>query len=160
MDAVHELADRIGNSADLGVEVLRAAGAIWNPPVQLDWNGEQFLDTLSALTALLSLAFVFVENLAYLNEQVRAVRTFWDNSNTIHRVMMLLHLFTGLAQTNFPGLVSQGWAYLMQGHLQVCCRQLWNSSSQEVKLGVAMVLLWLAIVHICLPSYRWLSQGP
>lgn len=160
MDAALQLADRVGNSADLGVEVLRAAGAIWNQPVQLDWNSEQFLDTVSALTALLSLASVFVENLAYLNEQVRAFRTSWDNSNAIQRVMMLFYLFTGLAQTNFPGLVSQGWAYLMQGHLQVCCRQLWNRSSQEVRSAIAMALLWLSIFKICLPSYRWLSQGP
>ena len=160
MDAIQALADRIGNSADLGVEVLRAAGAIWNPPVRLNWNSERVLEIISALTALLSLAFIFAESLAYLNEQVRAFRTCWDNSNAIHRVMMLLSLFNCLAQTSFPGLVSQGWAHLMQGHLQVCCRHLWHSSSLEVRSGLGLLMLWLAIFQICLPSYRWLSQGP
>ena len=158
MDPGQELGDRFGNTVDLGVEVWLGTSRLRNPPVQPN-RFEEFLEFLSALPALLSLASSFVESLARLDEQVRIFCTSWDNSDVLHRGLMLLTLFNSLAQNSLPGLVSQGWAYLMQGHLREVCRQIWSSSSLEAKFIFIMVLVWVSIFHVFLPTYQWLRQG-
>ena len=157
MDSGQELGDRFGNTVDLGVEVWLGTSRLRNPPVQQNCF-EKILDFLSALPALLPLASVFVESLARLDEQIRVFRTSWDNSDVLHRGLMLLALFNSLAQNSLPGLVSQGWAYLIQGHHREGCRQVWSSSSLEVKFILIMVLVWVSIFRAFLPTYQWLRQ--
>lgn len=158
MDSGQDLADHLGNFANLSAEVVRATYNILIVPGQPD-RYRQILALLSALPTVLSLVFVFVESLAQLDQQVIEFYTRWRNSNPICRGIMLFGLLAGLAQSCLPGIVSQAYNYLAQNHPQVHCWEIWRSSSFEVKSATILVVAWLISSYLLLPIYRWIKQG-